>query len=80
MASLSDTTAQLSQTYWGACDRMQIACTQLYELLHTKEGEPRTDIEQVYDKVSEARKWILIEADLIREAVRQHNEEGGRIS
>jgi hypothetical protein len=53
---------------------MHEACTQLYESLHSSDGEVKTNTEYVYDKVSEYRKWLLIEADLIREAVRQYHE------
>jgi len=65
---------QLSKTYYAACGRMHEACTELYESLHTSDGVVSTDLEHVYDKVSEYRKWFLMEADLIREAVRQYNE------
>ena len=67
----------LSETYWGACSRMQVACTELYEALHSIEGGAETDATVVYQHIGEFRKWLQIEADLIREAVRQYNEEGG---
>jgi len=76
MAKLGDERNALSSTYCGACSRMQEACTVLYEDLHTSSGEVHTDVEYVYEKISEHRKWMLIEADLIREAVRQYNEGG----
>ena len=65
---------ELSRTYFGACSRMQQASDALYESLHTATGEPDTCIERVYDSISEYRRWLLIEADLIREAVKQYNE------
>ena len=64
----------LSQTYYGACSRMQEACRELYEALHTSSGEVATSTDKVYDTISEYRRWMLIEADLIREAVKQYNE------
>jgi len=58
--------AELSKIYGGACNRMHEAVTVLYEALHD------------YDRVSEYRRWLLIEADLVREAVREYNEEVDR--
>ena len=74
MAKIGDEHRALSTTYYGACSRMQEACTVLYEDLHTTSGQAHTSVEYVYEKISEHRKWMLIEADLIREAVRQYNE------
>lgn len=74
MAKLGEEEAQLSSTYYGACDRMQQACTQLYEGLHKNDGTVNTSTEHVLEKISEYKKWMLIEADLIREAVREYNE------
>ena len=74
MAEQSDGLVKLSQTYYSACGRMHEACTQLYESLHSSDGSVNADLEHVYDKVSEYRKGLLIEADLIREAVRQYHE------
>jgi hypothetical protein len=76
MAKLGDQEQQLSTTFFGACDRMHQACTQLYEGLHKQDGTVNTSTEQVLDKISEYKKWMLIEADLIREAVREYNERG----
>lgn len=72
--------AQLSKTYGGACNRLHDAITLLYEALHDNKGEPHTDVGYVVDRVSEYRRWMLIEADLIREAVREHYEERGKRS
>ena len=69
-----DARQELSKTYFGACSRMQEACDALYEALHTSSGQPDTCVESVYDSISEYRRWLLIEADLIREAVKQYNE------
>lgn len=70
-----DNLRALSQVYQGACNRMHEACTSLYESLHDLDGEPVTDVAAVYDAVSVYRKWLLVEADLVREAVKQHTEE-----
>lgn len=54
---------------------MHEAITILYEALHDYEGSPHTNIEYVIDRVSEYRRWLLVESDLVREAVREYNEE-----
>lgn len=74
MPKLGEDIRELSQTYHGACCRMHDAVNELYEALHTSEGEAQVNIEYVYDRISDYRKWLLIEADLIREAVRQYDE------
>ena len=68
-------TQELSKVYGGACNRMHEAVTILYEALHDSEGNPHTDVEYVVDRVSEYRRWLLVEADLVREVVREYNEE-----
>tara|TARA_R100001460_G_scaffold39206_2_gene73944 strand:- start:79 stop:315 length:237 start_codon:yes stop_codon:yes gene_type:complete len=70
--------AELSKIYGGACNRMHEAVTVLYEALHDYEGHPHVNVEYVVDRVSEYRRWLLIEADLVREAVREYNEEVDR--
>ena len=65
----------LSRVYQGACNRMHEACTALYESLHDKDGHPVTDVAVVGEAVSVYRKWLIVEADLVREAVKQHVEE-----
>lgn len=57
---------------------MHQAVTILYEALHDYNGGPHTDVAYVVDRVSEYRRWLLIEADLVREAVREYNEEVDR--
>ena len=66
---------ELSKIYGGACNRMHEAVTVLYEALHNYEGDAHIDVEYVVDRVAEYRKWLLIEADMIREAVREYNEQ-----
>ncbi len=67
--------AQLSKTYSGACNRMHEAITKLYEAVHTNAGEPVVGVEYVIDRVSECRRVVLMEADLMREVVREYDEE-----
>ncbi len=74
MPKLGEDIQGLSKTYHGACLRMHDAINELYESLHTRDGDAQIDIEYVYDRISDYRKWLLIEADLIREAVRQYDE------
>jgi len=76
MAKLGDEERELSATFFGATDRMHQASTDLYESLHTSDGSVNTSTEHVLDKLGEYKRWMLIEADLIREAVRQYNESG----
>jgi hypothetical protein len=66
----------LSETYLGACERMHKATSTLYEELHNENGEPHKQIDQVLDIVNKYKRWVLIEVDLIREACREHGEEG----
>jgi hypothetical protein len=66
----------LSETYLGACERMHKATSTLYEELHNDNGEPHKQIDQVLDIVNKYKRWVLIEVDLIREACREHGEEG----
>ncbi len=65
----------LGRTYMGACKRMHEACTDLYESLHDKKGDPISDVSVVSSAVSKYRGWFMIEADLIREAVKQYREQ-----
>ena len=67
----------LSEIYAGACSRIQQAGSDLYEALHKDNGDPIGSRELVVDIVGEYRKWLLIEVDLIREAVREYEEKGG---
>ena len=60
----------------GACERMHKATSTLYEELHNDNGEPHKQIDQVLDIVNKYKRWVLIEVDLIREACREHGEEG----
>ncbi len=68
---------QLSKTYGGACNRMHEAVTTLYEALHDYQGDAHTNVEYVIDRVAEYRRWLLVEADMIREAVREYYETNG---
>lgn len=68
---------ELSKIYGGACNRMHEAITILYEALHDHNGDPHTNTEYVIDRVSEYRRWLLVESDLLREAVREYNDEVG---
>ena len=69
--------ARLSKMYADACDRIQKAGADLYETLHDNKGRPEHDVTAVIDIVAEHRRWILIELDFIREAVKEHAEASG---
>lgn len=66
---------ELSRIYGEACSRMHEAATVLYEALHDNKGGAHTDVAYVLDRVSEYRRWLLVEADLVREAVREYNDQ-----
>jgi hypothetical protein len=66
----------LSKTYADACGRMHQAATDLYERLHTNDGDPKDNLEHVLTAVNEYKRWVLIEVDLVREACRERNEQG----
>jgi hypothetical protein len=44
------------------------------EFMHTEEGNPINDLDEINRAILELRQSMNIELDLIREAVKEHNE------
>jgi uncharacterized protein HemX len=68
---------RLSDMYSKACARLQQAAADLYEDLHTNQGDPKTDVAKVTDVVGAYRRWLLVEADFIRELAKEYGEKNG---
>ena len=65
----------LSETYYSACERMHSYVSAFYdEFMHTEEGNPINDLDEINRAILELRQSMNIELDLIREAVKEHNE------
>ena len=65
----------LSKSYFNACERMHQYVTAFYdEYMHTEDGEPISDIEQINRAILELRQAMNIELDLIRELSKEYNE------
>ena len=58
-----------------ATNRMHQLVTDLYEALHTTDGEPLTQIDMVIGLTNNFRRLINEELDLVREAVTQYLED-----
>lgn len=56
---------------------MHEATTILYEAIHDYNGDPHVDVEYVKDRLTEYRKWISDEIDLIRQTIREYDESVG---
>ena len=66
---------ELSKLYFDASSRMRHYVTAFYdEFMHTEEGNPVNDLDEINRAILELRQSMNIELDLIREAVKEHNE------
>jgi len=65
---------ELSRMYFIATSFINEVTTELYENLHDKDGTPIEDPDKVKLLVDAYVKRVRIEAELIRSAVKQHNE------
>ena len=66
---------ELSKLYFDASSRMRQYVTAFYdEFMHTEEGNPINDLDEINRAILELRQSMNIELDLIREAVKEHNE------
>lgn len=64
----------LSKSYFNACERMHQYVTAFYdEYMHTEDGEPISDIDQINIAILELRQAMNIELDLIRELSKEYN-------
>lgn len=71
MKSKSD----ISLMFSTACNRIHVLATELYESMHDDNGDPIADIETASKFISEFRQALNIEIDLIKESIRQFNEQ-----
>ena len=58
--------------YSIACINLSNELTELYEELFDEEGNPLTDLEAVNDRIKRYQKQVSLEADLIRQSIREH--------
>lgn len=64
----------ISSLYSIACLRIHEAVSNLYESLHDSEGYPIAEIEEANDHIKKLQKQVSLEADLIRQSIREYNE------
>jgi len=64
----------LSKSYMVATSMIHEEATQLYESLHISDGTPISERDIVYALVKNTRKKILMEIDMVIEAVKQYND------
>jgi hypothetical protein len=69
--------SRLSEMYEKACARLQQAAAELYEALHTEQGAPKTDTSEVSEVINGYRRWLVMEADFIRELAKEYGEKNG---
>ena len=66
----------LSETYYSACARMHEYVAAYYdEFMHAEEGEPISNPEEINKAIFVLRQSMNIELDLIREVVKEYNEQ-----
>lgn len=63
---------KLGNMYSIACINLSNELTELYEELFDEEGNPLTDLEAVNDRIKRYQKQVSLEADLIRQSIREH--------
>lgn len=74
VTSLTAANRDLSRSYSVATTRIHDVITDLYDGLHDDEGQPRTDVEELYEMVRSVRQLINIEFDMITSAAKEWNE------
>jgi len=67
-------TSKLSWMFHFACSRIHDTVDDMYEALHTDEGEPKESMKDVYEAIQEAKKNIYEELDLIKTIIDEHEE------
>lgn len=65
----------ISFMFSTACSRIHTLVTELYESIHDKDGDPILDLDSASTFISEFRQALNIEIDLIKESIRQFNEQ-----
>jgi len=66
----------LSETYYSACERMHTYVTAFYdEFMHTEDGKPISDPEEIAKAIFSLRQSMNLEIDLVRELAKEYNEQ-----
>lgn len=67
------TKEDVSEYYMGACKRIHLATSALYESLYNEDGDDVvTEIEDVMNSIKEFRAWANTELDLIKEISKEY--------
>jgi|TARA_R110000744_G_scaffold57615_1_gene120865 hypothetical protein len=67
---------ELSKLYFDATVRMRYYVTAFYdENMHTEEGEPIDDLDEINQAILELRQATNIELDLVREASKEFKQK-----
>lgn len=69
------TREELSGCYFKGTSRAAIIMEELYEAIHTQQGEPIEDYETVKQHVDEAIKKVRLELDIVKTAAQE--KQGG---
>ena len=65
----------LSETYYNACERMHSYVSAFYdEFIHTEDGEPISNPEEIAKAIFTLRQSMNIEIDVVRELAKEYNE------
>lgn len=67
-------TASVSKSYYIALSMVHDLTTELYEKVHTEDGEPILNEEYLYDTIQEYKKIVRGELDMIKSAAAQYRE------
>lgn len=66
---------KLAEIYGLAAARISQELTDLYESLFDDDGNPMIVIDDVNDRIKKFQRQVGFEADLIRQAIREHNND-----
>lgn len=67
---------KLGELFGVACQRISIELTELYESLYDEDGEAVKDLDKVNAYIKIFQKQVSLEADFIRQSIREHNDRG----
>ena len=66
---------RLGEIYALATSRISDELTALYESLFDDDGQPMIVIDDVNERIKKFQRQVGYEADLIRQAIREHNND-----
>jgi hypothetical protein len=67
-------TASVSKSYYIALSMVHDLTTELYEQVHTEDGEPILNEEFLYNVIQQYKKVVRGELDMIKSAAAQYRE------